>query len=67
METVVSGMLTAIQSAFAAIITMVGDVVTALVTDTGALNELLVPLAIGIGIAILGFGIRTIKNVVWGA
>lgn len=60
-------MLAAVTSALSTVITWIGTVITAIVGETGALNELLPLFAIGIAISALLFGIRAIKSVIWGA
>ena len=60
-------MLNAVTSALTTVIDWVGTVVTALVSDTGALKELLPLLAIGVGISALMFGIKAVRSVIWGA
>lgn len=66
-ETPANGLLTAVGDALTDVIGWVGDVVTSLVGDDGALAALLPLFAIGIGISVLLFGIRAIRSIVWGA
>lgn len=60
-------MLNAVTSALSTVIDWVGTVVTALVGESGALNELLPLLAIGVAISALMLGIKAIKSFIWGA
>lgn len=60
-------MIAAIGDALTMMITSAGEVVTALVTENGALANLLPAFAIGIGASLLLFGVKCIKSVVWGA
>lgn len=59
-------MLTTIGDGVTSVISWVGEVVSALFTSTGAMYTLLPIVGVAVGIGIVGFGIRTIKNVVWG-
>lgn len=60
-------MLEAVTSALGTVITWVGSVVTALVSSTGALKDLLPLLAVGVAISALMLGIKAIKSFIWGA
>lgn len=60
-------MMAAVTSALSTVITWVGTVVNALVTESGALSELLPLFAIGISISALMLGIKAIKSFVWGS
>lgn len=60
-------MLDAVTAALATVIKWVGTVVSALVTETGELTELLPLLAIGVAISALMLGIKAIKSFIWGA
>lgn len=60
-------MLEAVTSALTTVIGWVGTVVTALTGESGALNELLPLLAIGVAISALMLGIKAIKSFIWGA
>lgn len=60
-------MVAAISSAFTGIISWLGELVTALVGETGVLKELLPVFAIGIGVAVLFMAIRAVKSFIWGA
>lgn len=60
-------MLTAVTSALETVIEWIGTVVEALITDGGALVELLPLLAIGVAISCLFVGIKAIRSFIWGA
>lgn len=60
-------MLAAVTSGLTTVIDWVGTVVTSLVGESGALNELLPLLAIGVAISALMLGVRVIRGVIWGA
>ena len=60
-------MMAAVTSALSTVISWVGTVVNSLVTESGALSELLPLFAIGISISALMLGIKAIKSFVWGA
>ena len=60
-------MLEAVTSALATVISWVGTVVTALISSTGALKDLLPLLAVGVAISALMLGIKAIKSFIWGA
>lgn len=60
-------MWSAVQSAFTSVITMVGELVTALVGESGALAPLLPLFAIGIAISLFMVGFKAIRRVTWGA
>ncbi len=60
-------MLEAVTSALTVVIGWVGTVVTALVTEGGALAALLPLLAVGVAISALMLGIKAIKSFIWGA
>lgn len=60
-------MLEAVTSALGTVIDWVGQVVTALVGESGALKELLPLLAIGVAISALMLGVKAIKSFIWGA
>lgn len=59
-------MLETIGDGVTNVISWVGEVVTALFGASGAMSALLPIVGVAVGIGIIGFGIRTIKNVVWG-
>lgn len=60
-------MWSAVQTAFSSVITMVGDLVTALVGENGALAPLLPLFAIGIAISLFMVGFKAIRKITWGA
>lgn len=64
---VVNGMLNAVTSGLTTVIEWMGTVVSAIVTESGALNELLPLLAIGVSISALMLGFKVIRSVIWGA
>lgn len=59
-------MIAEITTGVTNVITWVGQVVTAIFGSNGAMAPLLPIIGVAVGIGIVGFGIRTIKNVVWG-
>lgn len=60
-------MLAAVTSGLTEVIGWVGTVVTALTSETGALNDLLPLLAIGVAVSALMLGIKAIRSFIWGA
>lgn len=60
-------MLKAVTDALTTVISWVGTVVSALVGESGELNELLPLLAIGVAISALMLGVKAIKSFIWGA
>lgn len=60
-------MLSAVTSAISTVISWVATVVDALVTDSGALGELLPLFAIGVGISAILLSIKVIRGLIWGA
>lgn len=60
-------LMTAVTDALTEVISWVGSVVTALVTEAGALNELLPLLAVGVAVSALMLGVKAIKSFIWGA
>lgn len=60
-------MLAEVTTALTTVISWVGTVVTALVSDTGKLHELLPLLAVGVAISALMLGVKAIKSFIWGA
>ncbi len=60
-------MLTALQSVFATLITMIGQVVTALVGTGGAWHDLLDLFVIGIAVSVVLLSVKVIRKVVWGS
>lgn len=59
-------MLQAIGEGVTQVISMGGEVVTALLGESGAFKDLLPVIGMGIGMGIVGWGVRTIKNLTWG-
>lgn len=60
-------MLAAVGNGVTEVISWVGEVVTAITGETGALAPLLPLFAVGIGISVVLFGVKAIKSIVWGA
>ena len=54
--------LTEIGSVLTAAISWVGDVVTSLMGSTGALKDLLPFIALGIGVGVLGLGVKYVRS-----
>lgn len=59
-------MLNVLGNGVSFLIANVGKVITAIFGDEGHWAVLLPIIGVAVGIGIIGFGIRTIKNVVWG-
>lgn len=59
-------MMNAIGSGVTAVIGFAGDVVTALVSESGAFVDLLPVIGMAVGIGLVGWGIRTVKSLTWG-
>lgn len=59
-------MVEAITSSLGTVVDWVGTVLTAVITDAGALNPLLPLWAIGISISALMLGIRVMRGFAWG-
>lgn len=60
-------MIEAIGSSITSVIGWAGEVVTALTSTDGALNELLPLFAIGVAVSAVMLGVKIIKGFVWGA
>lgn len=60
-------MLEAIGTALTQMITWLGNVVTAVVGESGALAALLPVFALGIAGTVVMFGIRVLRGFTWGA
>lgn len=60
-------MLEAVTSALSTALTWVGSVVSALVTESGALYALLPLFGIGVAISAIMLGVKVIKSFVWGS
>lgn len=59
-------MMNAIGSGVTSVIGYAGEVVTALISESGALSALLPVIGMAIGIGLVGWGIRTVKSLTWG-
>lgn len=59
-------MIAAVTSALSTVISWCGDVITAIVGESGALSELLPLWAIGVAISALLLGVKVIKSFAWG-
>ena len=59
--------MTALTAAFTAIVGFVGELVTALVSTTGTLKDLLPLFVIGIAISLVMVVVKIIRKVTWGA
>lgn len=59
-------MLETLGSIFTEVITWVGEFVTALVTDAGALSGLLPLFLIGVSISIVMVCVRIVRKIMWG-
>lgn len=59
--------LTQIGSVVTEVISWVGEMVTALLGSSGALNALFPLLALGIGISVVLLAVKVIRNMIWGA
>lgn len=59
--------LTIIGDVITAVIGWVGELTTALVTDTGTLKELFPFLMISVGVSALLLLVKIIKSMIWGA
>ena len=60
-------MLDAVTTGIGTVIDWLGEVIQAIVGESGALAPLLPLFAIGIAISAILFGIKCIKSVVWGS
>lgn len=60
-------MVTALGTAFTNIINYVGQFITSLVGENGALADLLPLFAIGIAISLVMVCVKIVRKVVWGA
>lgn len=60
-------MLEAVTSGISTVITWVGTVINALLTDGGAMAELLPLFAIGVAISGILLAVRIIRSFIWGA
>lgn len=60
-------MMTYVTNALTSVIGAIGDVVSAIVTETGDLNALAELLAIGVAISLFFVGVKAIRSIIWGA
>ncbi len=60
-------MMAAVTTALTTVISWIGTVVSALISSTGQLSELLPLLAIGVAISAFMFAMKAIRSVIWGA
>lgn len=60
-------MLEAVGTGITTVIGWVGNVVSALVTESGQLSELMPLFAIGIAISAILLGVKIVRSIVWGA
>lgn len=60
-------MLEAVSSGITNVLSWVGDVITALFGESGALKDLAPLFAIGISISAIMLGVKLIKGMVWGS
>lgn len=59
-------MLAAIGTGVTEVIGYCGQVLTAIVGESGAMNAILPVIGLAIGFGVIGFGVRTIKSLTWG-
>lgn len=59
-------MLEAIGTGVTKSITFAGEVITAIVGETGAMAAILPVIGLAIGLGIVGWGVRTVKSLTWG-
>lgn len=59
-------MMSAIGTGITSVIGYAGEVVTALVGESGALSALLPVVGMAVGIGLVGWGIRVVKSLTWG-
>lgn len=64
---IIAVMMTALSTAFTAVVGFVGQVVTALVGESGTLTDLLPLFVIGIAISLVMVVVKIIRKVTWGA
>lgn len=60
-------MIAAVTEGLGTVISWVGEVVTALTAEAGALAPLLPLLAIGVSVTVISMAIGTIRSFTWGA
>lgn len=59
-------MLAAIGNGVTEVIAWGGEVLTAIVGESGSMNAVLPVIGVAIGLGIVGWGVATIKSLVWG-
>lgn len=59
-------MMNAISTGVTAVIGYAGEVITAIVSDTGKMSAILPVIGLAVGIGLVGWGIRTVKSLTWG-
>lgn len=62
-----TGMIAAIGEALTSVLSWFGNVITALVTESGALYPLLGVFAIGIAISLVMIVVKVVRHFAWGA
>lgn len=60
-------MLSQVTSGITTVIGWIGTVLSALLTESGALKDLAPLFAIGISISAIMLGIKVVRGIVWGA
>lgn len=60
-------MLASVGNALTEIISMIGEVITSLTGEAGALSPLLELFGLGIAISLFFVAIKAVRSVVWGA
>ena len=60
-------MLAAITSAVTQLISWVGQVISAIVGENGAMNDLLPVFAIGIGVSVILVALKIVRRTCWSA
>lgn len=60
-------MLTHVTSGITTVISWIGEVLTAIVGESGTLKDLGPLFAIGISISAIMLGIKVVRGIVWGA
>ena len=59
-------MMNAIGTGVTSVIGFAGEVITAIVSETGEMAAMLPVIGLAIGIGLVGWGIRTVKSLTWG-
>lgn len=60
-------MMEALGTVFTAVIGFVGQTVTALVSSSGELKDLLPLFCLGVGVSLFGICFKNIRRICWGA